>query len=154
MSEPDASPEHARPTGPKRKGRAKKKHTVGKALLVVSLVLALVTGLGVAYLYRHLNGNLLELDVTGQLENRPDKQQVEGPKEPLNVLVMGSDTREGEGNNIDNLTGAASAPTPRSCSTSRPTGSAPTASASRATRWSTGPTARPRTATPSPAAPT
>ena len=105
MSEPDASNEPARPTAPKRRGRVKKQHTVGKALLVISLALALVTGLGVAYLYRHLNGNLTAIDVTGQLENRPEKKEVEGPKEPLNVLVMGSDTREGEGNNIDNLTG-------------------------------------------------
>ena len=37
-------------------------------------------------------------------------------------------------------------PTPRSCCTSRPTGSGRTASASRATRWSSGPTAGPRTA--------
>ena len=56
-----------------------------------------MTGLGVAYLYRHLNGNLTALDVTGQLENRPEKKEVEGPKEPLNVLVMGSDTRDGAG---------------------------------------------------------
>ena len=68
-------------------------------------MLALVTGLGVAFLYRHLNGNLDVLDVSDQLTDRPDKKKVEGPKEPLNVLVMGSDTREGEGNNIDNLTG-------------------------------------------------
>jgi LCP family protein required for cell wall assembly len=105
MSEPDASPEHARPTAPKRRGRVKKKHTVGKVLLVVTLALAMFTGLGVAFLYRDLNGNLNVLDVDGQLYNRPEKQEVEGPKEPLNVLVMGSDTREGQGNNIDNLTG-------------------------------------------------
>jgi LCP family protein required for cell wall assembly len=30
---------------------------------------------------------------------------VEGPKEPLNILVMGSDDRDAPGNNIDNLTG-------------------------------------------------
>ena len=100
-----ASPEPPKSVAPKRKGRVKKKHTVGRVLLVSSLVLALVTGLGVAYLYRHLNGNLDVLDVTEQLTDRPDKERVEGPKEPLNVLVMGSDTREGEGNNIDNLTG-------------------------------------------------
>jgi LCP family protein required for cell wall assembly len=105
MSEPDASPEHARPTAPKRRGKVKKKHTVAKALVVITLALGLITGLGVSYLYRHFGGNLNGIDVSDQLENRPDKQDVEGPKEPLNVLVMGSDTREGEGNNIDNLTG-------------------------------------------------
>lgn len=105
MPDDDASTQPQESGAPKRRGRVKKKHTVGKVLLATSLVLALGTGLGVVYLYRHLNGNLDVLDVTEQLGPRPEKQQVEGPKEPLNVLVMGSDTREGEGNNIDNLTG-------------------------------------------------
>jgi LCP family protein required for cell wall assembly len=104
MPEPAAS-RVPQPGAPKRRGKTKKKHTVGKVLLATALTLALVTGLGVAYLYRHLNGNLNVVDVTAQLTDRPEKQEVEGPKEPLNVLVMGSDTREGEGNNIDNLTG-------------------------------------------------
>lgn len=104
--EDDATTAPADSGAPKRRGRVKKKHTIGKVLLVTSLVLALATGLGVVYLYRHLNGNLDVIDVTKQLgEDRPDKEEVEGPKEPLNILVMGSDTREGAGNNIDNLTG-------------------------------------------------
>ncbi len=66
----------------------------------------LATGLGVVYIYRHLNDNLDVSDLAEQLKNRPDKKKVDtGPKEPLNILVMGSDTREGEGNNIDGLTG-------------------------------------------------
>lgn len=106
MPDDDAASTQPQESGaPKRRGRVKKKHTVGKVLLATSLVLALGTGLGVVYLYRHLNGNLDVLDVTEQLGPRPEKKKVEGPKEPLNVLVMGSDTREGEGNNIDNLTG-------------------------------------------------
>lgn len=88
---------------PKRRARVKKKHTVGKVLLATSLVLALATGLGVVYLYRHLNGNLDVVDVTNQLgEDRPDKEEATGPKEPLNILVMGSDDRDAAGNNIDN----------------------------------------------------
>ncbi|MFC5176875.1 LCP family protein [Nocardioides taihuensis] len=84
-----------KPGAPKRKGKTARKHTVGKVLLASVLVLALATGLGVTYLYRHLNGNLNVVDVTGQLENRPEKKQVEGPAEPLNILVMGSDERFG-----------------------------------------------------------
>jgi LCP family protein required for cell wall assembly len=102
MTEPDASPSPEAGV-PKRKGKAKKRHTVGRVLLATSLVLALVTGLGVVWLYRHLNGNLDVVDVTEQLgTDRPEKEKVEGPKEPLNVLVMGSDDRDAEGNNIDN----------------------------------------------------
>ena len=65
----------------------------------------MVTGLGTIWLYRHLNGNLNVLDPSAQMSNRPDKVVVEGPKEPLNVLVMGSDNRDCDGCNIDNLTG-------------------------------------------------
>jgi LCP family protein required for cell wall assembly len=58
------------------------------------------------YSYRHFNENLTILDVTSQLgDDRPDKVAVEGPREPINVLVMGSDSRDGEGNNIDGLKG-------------------------------------------------
>ncbi|WP_028643236.1 LCP family protein [Nocardioides sp. URHA0020] len=95
----------ATPGGPKRRGKVRKRHTVGKVLLASIVVLALATGLSVVFLYRHLNGNLQVLDPTSQLSNRPEKAVVEGPREPLNVLVMGSDSREGAGNNIDGLTG-------------------------------------------------
>jgi LCP family protein required for cell wall assembly len=90
---------------PKRRGKARKRHTVGKVVLVTVLVLAMVTGLGTIWLYRHLNGNLNVVDVTGQLEHRPAKVAVQGPQEPLNILVMGSDSRDCSGCNIDNLTG-------------------------------------------------
>jgi LCP family protein required for cell wall assembly len=103
----DAVPDSAQPEprAPKRRGKARKRHTIGKVLLASVLVLAMATGLGTIWLYRHLNSNLNVLDVTSQLENRPDKVAVEGPQEPLNVLVMGSDSRDCDGCNIDNLTG-------------------------------------------------
>jgi LCP family protein required for cell wall assembly len=92
----------APPEGPKRRGRTGKRRTVGRVLLATAVVLALATGLGVVYLYRHLNGNLDVIDVTDQLGDRPEKQEVAGPQEPLNILVMGSDDRDAAGNNIDN----------------------------------------------------
>lgn len=94
-----------RPERPKRKGKGKKKHTVMKVIVASVVLLALVTGLGVTYAYRHLNGNITTADFTDAfVEPAPEKPEPTGPKEPLNILVMGSDTREGE-NNIDNLTG-------------------------------------------------
>jgi len=90
---------------PKRRAKVKKRHTVGRVLLITSLVLAMVTGLSTLYLYRHYNANLDVLDISKQLVDRPTKKHVEGPKEPLNILVMGSDDRDAPGNNIDNLTG-------------------------------------------------
>ncbi len=101
----DGSAPEAVSSGPKRRAKVKKRHTVGKVLLSTVLVLALATGLGVVFLYRHLNGNLNVLDPSDRLTDRPTKVAVSGPREPLNVLVMGSDTRDGAGNDIDGLTG-------------------------------------------------
>ena len=117
MSDP-ASPsgDESATAAPKRRGKAKKKHTVLKVVAASVVVLGLVTGLAVTYAYRHLNGNITTADFTDAfVEPRLEKPEVEGPKEPINILVMGRDTREGEGNNIDNLTGEGSARTPRSC---------------------------------------
>lgn len=103
----DAAPdlEQRDPGTPKRRGKTRKRHTVAKVLLASALVLAMVTGLGTIWLYRHLEGNINVLDVDDQLNDRPDKVEVEGPKDPLNILVMGSDSRDCDGCNIDNLTG-------------------------------------------------
>ena len=90
----------------KRRGRVKARHTVAKAVVASLVAVGMATGLGVVYLYRHLDNSLNTVNVDDQLKGRPDKQRVDtGPNEPLNILVMGSDSREGEGNNIDNLTG-------------------------------------------------
>ena len=100
MSE-NATPAPEDDGAPKRRGKPRKKHTVGRVLLASCVVLALVTGLGVVYLYRHLNGNLTVVDITKQLTDRPTKHAVTGPQEPLNILVMGSDDRSCDGCGID-----------------------------------------------------
>jgi len=51
--------------GGKRKGRAKTHHTVAKAVGATMVVIALVTGLSVVFLYRHYNSNLNVKDITG-----------------------------------------------------------------------------------------
>ena len=89
----------------KRRGKGRKRHTVAKVVLASLVVLGMTTGLAVVFIYRHLEDNLTVVDVSNQLTNRPDKVGGDLPQEPLNILVMGSDTREGEGNNIDGLTG-------------------------------------------------
>jgi len=90
---------------PKRRGAGNARHRVGTVLLASVVVLALLTGLSVAFIYRHLNGNLTVEDVTSALGERPDKVDT-GPQEPINVLVMGSDTRDCEGCALDQETGA------------------------------------------------
>lgn len=92
---------------PKRRAKAKRKHTVGQVILASSVVLALMTGLGVVFLYRHLNGNIETTDLAALGEDRPEKVY-RGNGEPLNILVMGDDTRSGANNDIDSETGGGS----------------------------------------------
>ncbi|MDQ3485512.1 MAG: LCP family protein [Actinomycetota bacterium] len=77
------------------------RRTVLRVILVSHLCLALLTGVGVAVGYQQLAGNIEELPVIPESVDRPEAMVVEGPNQPINILVMGSDTREGEGNAID-----------------------------------------------------
>jgi LCP family protein required for cell wall assembly len=92
--------------GGKRKGRTKTHHTVAKAVGATMVVIALVTGLSVVFLYRHYNGNLHVKDISSELgTDRPKPQIPKGPHGPINILIMGSDNRDAPGDHIDNLTG-------------------------------------------------
>ncbi len=86
------------------KRRLRKRHTVARVITATLLVLGLGTATSVVLAYNNWNDRIEHKDVSAQLKNRPPKVEVEGPKEPLNILVLGSDTREGD-NNIDGLTG-------------------------------------------------
>ena len=103
--------DEARPSAPddapKRKGKVAKKHTVGRVVLISAVVLALVTGLGMVYLVRHLNGNIETVSLDEIEGERPEKVY-DGNGEPLNILVMGDDTRDGAGNAIDGEGGGGS----------------------------------------------
>ncbi len=74
-----------------------KKRPVLRAV-AASTALVLLTLAGTVFLaYRHLEGNIRISDgfelITGP---RPETVAVEGPKEPLNILLLGSDTRAGQ----------------------------------------------------------
>jgi LCP family protein required for cell wall assembly len=112
---PDAAQQPAQPELPspyqpgKRRGRTRRSHTVAKVLLATLVTLGMVSGLSVAFLYRHLNGNLNYDNVDDRLgTDRPEKVKVEGPKEPLNILVMGDDSRDCEGCGLDQESGGGS----------------------------------------------
>jgi LCP family protein required for cell wall assembly len=111
---PDAAQQPAQPELPspyqpgKRRGRARRAHTVAKVLLATLLTLGMVSGLSVAFLYRHLNGNLNVVNVDDQLYNRPTKVHIDAPKQPVNILVMGSDSRDCDGCGIDQEAGGGS----------------------------------------------
>ncbi|KRF12921.1 LCP family protein [Nocardioides sp. Soil796] len=93
------------PTG-RHRGESEHKHRLLSVLGYGILVLTLGFGLFAVYTYRHLNENLNVLNVDKQLgDDRPDQADLQKSGKPLNIMVMGSDSREGSGNNIDGLTG-------------------------------------------------
>lgn len=90
-----------------------------RVLIVVASVMSMLlvaTGVAGFFIYRHLDGNIGEIDVFNPDvvgSDRPTKLPKENAddKEPLNILVMGSDTRQGQGvgyGSADLLTGARS----------------------------------------------
>lgn len=71
--------------------------------VAVSVATVLVVALtGGFFVYRHLEGNITSMDVEDALGNDRPNEVVEAdvPHKPLNILLLGSDTREGQGNNI------------------------------------------------------
>src|SRR3954469_16673490 len=102
---PDAGSTGDAAAAGKRKGKGKVHHTVGKVVAATMVVIALVTGLSVVFLYRHYNSNLNVLDVSNAIKNNPTHKVPAGPSGPLNILIMGSDNRDAPGDHIDNLTG-------------------------------------------------
>ena len=58
------------------------------------VAVVLLVALGGAYaVYRHLNGNLHQVDITGELGNQP----VDLHPQAENIMIIGSDTRVGQG---------------------------------------------------------
>ncbi len=66
---------------------------------IASALVLLATGAAAAgaVLYQRLDSNITAVDTRDQLGERPVMQMT--PTEPVNVLVMGSDSRTGKGNN-------------------------------------------------------
>ncbi|QWC84143.1 LCP family protein [Nocardioidaceae bacterium] len=95
-----AAPSVPASSSPRRRSRLKITAAVLAALAVV------VVG-GLVVVYEKLDGNLNVTDVAGQLRDRPEQSPLptgedgEEPTAPVNILVIGSDTRAGEGNGID-----------------------------------------------------
>lgn len=79
-----------------RKRRVIKTVSISVAVLLVAVIA------GGFVVYRHLEGNITSLDTTPLLgNNRPDAVAPAGKdNKPLNILLLGTDTREGQGNHI------------------------------------------------------
>ncbi len=91
--EPPAAPVDEQP----RMGRAHRR-TVFWVVLVTQLILALATAAVVYVAYDKLDGNIPD----GEDIEHVAQPEVEGP---VNILIMGEDTRSGEGNDIDGESG-------------------------------------------------
>ncbi|MGL5809204.1 MAG: LCP family protein [Nocardioides sp.] len=88
--------------GPKRRREPSphRGHSALKFLGTTAVVFVLVIAMAAAYGYRKLNSNLNVEDFDALVAGDRPKVVAEG--RPLNILVMGSDTRAGD-NNIDGL---------------------------------------------------
>jgi LCP family protein required for cell wall assembly len=76
--------------GRKHPGRGKKILAWTAGIVATLLVIA---ALGVYFVYRHLNANLHQVDISGVLGSQP----VDLHPQAENILVLGSDTRIGQG---------------------------------------------------------
>ena len=73
-------------------------------IALTQALLAILTVGGVTYAYRTLNDNIRDgADIQHTLSKPKVEKQDAGPMEPLNILVLGSDSRSGDGNDIDGL---------------------------------------------------
>ena len=71
--------------------------SVGARIGIVALALVvIVAGAGVIVV-RKLSGNITTVDVTSKLGNRPTKAAQVVNTDAMNILIMGSDTRAGQG---------------------------------------------------------
>jgi len=89
----------------KRRAPVRKSRTLGRTLLVGLTSVVMVLGLAGTYFYRELSGNLHVVDLSGQIVGQRPSAIDDGPSGPINILVMGSDTRDCDGCDIDGLTG-------------------------------------------------
>lgn len=92
LAEPEVAVTPAPTRAARRRDRRRRRHrnTIIAAVCVVTLA---VSGTVLAAL--KLNSNINRVDLTQQLGVRPARDA--GPQQPVNILVMGSDTRKGIG---------------------------------------------------------
>ena len=91
MTEDSESPQHLKP----------RRHRVLRGIAISLAVLLVVVATGGFFVYQHLNRNITVEDVAPDIgPDRPTEQAVEGPRKPVDILLLGSDTRKGQGGSI------------------------------------------------------
>ncbi len=93
------------PHSPRHRQDAPRRRVIRAVVISMTAVL-LVVLTGGFFVYRHLDGNITALDVSGQLgTDRPTEiVQHSAPQQPLNILLLGSDTRQGQTGHIGGVT--------------------------------------------------
>ena len=93
-ADPAAAGAPAAPAGPPEMGRhpGRKKKILAWTAGGVAVVVLLALG-GAYAVYRHLNGNIHQLDISGELGSQP----VDTHPRAENIMIIGSDTRNGQG---------------------------------------------------------
>jgi LCP family protein required for cell wall assembly len=96
------------PTG--RRGRRRRPRSRGRriavALVTALAVLVAGTAVGVYLVLDRLDGNITTVDVADRLGTaRPAAKAAAADRKPVNVLLMGSDTREGQGSGFGDFGG-------------------------------------------------
>lgn len=81
---------------PRHKETISRRRLVTQRVVIGLAVLAIVVSSAFAIAYKKLEGNINAVAIGDKLgTDRPETVEVQGPQEPLNVLVMGSDNRDG-----------------------------------------------------------
>ena len=80
------------------------RRTILRFILVAELVVALVTAATVVFAYQHLDRNIETLPPIQHIAPKPTEDP-EAPQKPINILVMGTDSRACDGCGIDRETG-------------------------------------------------
>jgi LCP family protein required for cell wall assembly len=78
-----------------KEARTRRRRLIQRVVIVLSVLVVLAAS-GLVFAYKHLEGNINAVSIGDALgKDRPDTPKVSGPKRPLNVLVLGSDSRKG-----------------------------------------------------------
>ncbi|GAA2147489.1 LCP family protein [Nocardioides koreensis] len=101
----DETPATDQPPGAGRPGlEPHHRRTVLRVILATNLCLAVVTAVAVTFAYRHLDGNIIVGPPIRHHNTKAAKEPGQ-PHEPLNIVVMGSDTRDCAGCHVDGEAG-------------------------------------------------
>lgn len=102
---PDDATVTDRPAGVDPRGmEPQHRRTVLRVILVTNLCLALLTATAVTLAFRHFDRNIGEGPPIRHHNAKPAKRPGQ-PHEPLNILIMGSDTRDCPGCHVDGEAG-------------------------------------------------